>query len=117
VDKQALLMLHDESLAEHGDLSGLRDERLLDSAHSRPQNLAANGKPNVADLAASHTVGSAKNPSPFDVNKRTAFPARGLLLFGSGYRFTATQADATVTILAVAAEEIDEAELAAWARQ
>ncbi len=107
-------MLHDESLAEHGGLSGIRDEGLLDSALARPQNLAAYGKPNVADLAASYAVGLAKNHPFVDGNKRAAFLAMGLFLFGTGYRLTATQADATVTMLAVAAGEIGEDELAAW---
>jgi death-on-curing protein len=116
VDKQVLMMLHDESLAEHGGLSGLRDEGLLDSALARPQNLAAYGKPNVADLAASYTVGLAKNHPFVDGNKRAAFLAMGMFLYGNGYRLTAPQADATVTMLAVAAGEIDEEELAAWVR-
>lgn len=110
------MMLHDESLAEHGGLSGLRDEGLLDSALARPQNLAAYGKPNVADLAASYTVGLAKNHPFVDGNKRAAFLAMGMFLYGNGYRLTAPQADATVTMLAVAAGEIDEEELAAWVR-
>lgn len=38
VNKRALLLLHDESLAEHGGASGLRDEGLLDSALARPLN-------------------------------------------------------------------------------
>lgn len=32
INKQALLRLHDESLAEHGGIHGLRDGGLLDSA-------------------------------------------------------------------------------------
>ncbi len=109
-------MLHDESLAEHGGLSGIRDEGLLDSALARPQNLAAYEKPNVADLAASYTVGLAKNHPFVDGNKRAAFLAMGLFLFGNGYRLTASQSDATVTVLAVAAGDIGEEELAAWIR-
>ena len=30
IDRQALMLLHDESLAQHGGASGLRDEGLLD---------------------------------------------------------------------------------------
>lgn len=117
IDKRVLLLLHDESLAEHGGLSGMRDEGLLDSALARPLNLAAYGEPDIADLAASYTVGLAKNHPFVDGNKRAAFLAMGLFLFANGYRLAATQADATVTMLAVASGEIDEASLAARIRQ
>ncbi len=40
-DRRALLLLHVDSLAEHGGAAGLRDEGLLDSALARPLNLAA----------------------------------------------------------------------------
>ena len=41
ITKQALLLLHAESLAEHGGSAGIRDECLLDSALASPQNLLA----------------------------------------------------------------------------
>jgi death on curing protein len=116
VDKQVLLLLHDESLAEHGGLSGLRDEGLLDSALARPQNLAAYGKPGIENLAASYAVGLAKNHPFVDGNKRAAFLAMGLFLFANGHRLTAAQPDATLTMLAVASGDIDEAEHAQWIR-
>jgi death-on-curing protein len=117
IDKRVLLMLHDESLAEHGGLSGMRDEGLLDSALARPENLAAYSDPDIAELAASYTVALAKNHPFVDGNKRAAFLAMGLFLFVNGYRLNATQTDATVTMLAVAAGEIDEATLAEWIRE
>lgn len=43
IDKQLLIMLHDESLTLHGGASGIRDEGLLDSALSRALNLANYG--------------------------------------------------------------------------
>ncbi len=115
-DKRALLLLHDESLAEHGGLPGLRDEGLLDSALARPLNLAAYGNPDVCELAASYCVGLAKNHPFVDGNKRAAFLALGLFLYLNGQRLTATQAEATLAVLAVAASEWDEATLAAWLR-
>lgn len=116
IDRRVLLLLHDESLADHGGASGLRDEGLFESALARPVNLAANKKPDVAALAAPYAVALAKNQAFVDGNKRAGFLAIGLFLFQSGYRLTASQADATVTMLAVAAGEIDEAALATWIR-
>lgn len=116
VDKRALLLLHDESLAEHGGLPGLRDEGLLDSALARPANLAAYGAPDVIELAASYCVGLAKNHPFVDGNKRAALLAMGMFLYLNGHRLVAPQADATLAILAVASSEWDEATLAAWLR-
>lgn len=41
VNRQALVTLHDMSLAEHGGASGVRDQGLLESALARPENFAA----------------------------------------------------------------------------
>jgi death-on-curing protein len=117
INKQALLLLHDESLAEHGGAAGIRDEGLLDSALSRPLNLNAYGTPDFADLAASYAIGLTKNHAFVDGNKRTAFLATGLFLHLNGYRLGVSQVDATLTMLAVAAGEMDEASFAAWLRK
>ena len=117
INKQALLLLHDESVAEHGGAGGLRDEGLLDSALARPLNLNAYGTPDFADLAASYAIGLAKNHAFVDGNKRTAFLAPGMLLHLNGYRLSVSQLDATLTMLAVAAGELEEAGFAHWLRK
>lgn len=117
IDKQALLLLHGESLAEHGGGEGLRDEGLLDSALARPLNLLAYGEPDVAALAASYAMGVAKNHPFVDGNKRAAFLTVGMFLYLNGYRLSTTQADATVTVLALAAGDITEEQFAAWLRR
>ena len=117
IDKAALLALHDESLAEHGGATGMRDEGLLDSALARPLNLAAYGEPTLADLAACYGVGVAKNHAFVDGNKRAAFLSVGLFLAINGHRLVATPADATLTMLAVAAGDMDETQFADWIRQ
>jgi death on curing protein len=117
IDRSVLLLLHDESLAEHGGASGLRDEGLLDSALARPLNLAAYGAPDMADLAASYGVGLAKNHAFVDGNKRAAFLAVGLFMALNGHRLVTTQADATLTMLGVAAGTLDDVQLASWIRQ
>ncbi len=73
VNRQVLLLLHDESLAEHSGTEGLRDEGLLDSALAHPLNLSLDGAPDVAELAAAYGVGLAKNHAFVDGNKRAAF--------------------------------------------
>jgi len=117
LDKQLLMMLHDESLALHGGLSGVRDEGLLDSVLARPEHLAAYGELDIADLAASYGVGLAKNHPFADGNKRAAFLVVGLFLLLNGRKLNATQVDATLTMLAVAAGEMEEAAFADWIRR
>lgn len=116
-DRRALALLHDESLAEHGGSAGLRDEGLHESAMARPLNLAVYGSPDIAELAAAYGVGLAKNHPFVDGNKRAAFLAVGLFLHLNGYRLRATQVEATVAMLAVAAGELDEAAFTAWLRK
>ncbi|MDO8459212.1 MAG: type II toxin-antitoxin system death-on-curing family toxin [Burkholderiaceae bacterium] len=116
VDKRALLLLHGESLAEHGGGEGVRDEGLLDSALARPLNLLAYEKPDFAELAASYGFGLAKNHPFVDGNKRAAFLAVGLFLYLNCYRLQTSQADATLTVLALAAGDISEEQFADWIR-
>ena len=116
VNRQVLLLLHEESLAEHGGAPGLRDGGLLDSALARPLNLALYGDPDVAELAAAYGIGLAKNHAFVDGNKRAAFLALGMFLALNGHRLRATQLDATLTMLAVAAGEISEKGLSQWIR-
>ncbi|WP_462387179.1 type II toxin-antitoxin system death-on-curing family toxin [Acidovorax sp. Q11] len=121
VSKQALVLLHGESLATHGGREGMRDEGLLDSALMRPQNIVAyadvDNPPDAATLAASYGVGLAKNHPFVDGNKRAAFLAVGLFLYLNGLRLGATQTDATLTMLAVAAGDITEEAFAVWLRE
>ncbi len=117
VDKRALMLLHDESLAEHGGSSGLRDEGLLDSAMLRARNLAAYGTPDLAELAAAYGHGIAENHPFVDGNKRAAFLAAGVFLRLNGSGLNASQAEATVAMFTLAAGELDEAAFAAWIRR
>ena len=87
---------------------------------ARPLNLVAyadaDAPPDVGALAASYTVGLAKNHPFADGNKRAAFLATGLFLYLNGYRLEASQAEATITILAVATGDITEDAFADWLR-
>ena len=117
VNQRALMLLHEESLAEHGGAPGIRDEGLLKSALARPLNLVAYGEPDLAALAAAYGVGLAKNHPFVDGNKRVAFLAVGLFLALNGYRLVVSQAEATLSMLDVAASGIDETEFATWIRE
>ena len=115
ISKRALLLLHEESLAEFGGARGLRDDGLLESALARPQNIHAyNSASTTAELAAAYGYGIAKNHAFVDGNKRAAFLSIGLFLSMNGYRLIADQADAITVIMGVAGGEANEIELATW---
>jgi death-on-curing protein len=111
-------MLHEESLANFGGARGIRDEGLLDSALVRPlHKFVYDEEDDLAVLAAAYGFGIAKNHAFVDGNKRTAFLALGLFLAINGKRLRAPQLDAIRTMLALAAGQLSEAELAEWIRQ
>jgi death-on-curing protein len=116
IDANVILAVHEEQLAEHGGGAGVRDPGLMDSALARPINLAAYGQPDVAELAAAYGFGLARNHPFVDGNKRTAFVAVELFLALNGWLLNASDADCVLTMLALAAGELDEPTFAAWLR-
>jgi len=117
LDASVLLAVHDEQLVEHGGIRGVRDNGMFESALGKPQNLAAYGEPDFAELAAAYGLGLAKNHPFLDGNKRTAFVAVELFLRLNGYDLVADDATCVLTMLAVAAGEIDEQNFAGWIRK
>jgi death-on-curing protein len=112
--RETVLTLHEQSLAEFGGAAGIRDEGLLDSALSKPENLFTYGKRGICDLAASYGFGLVKNHPFIDGNKRVGFIVAVVFLELNGYRFQSTEAEAAVRTLALAAGELSEAQFAAW---
>lgn len=117
IEEHDVLVLHDQLLALEGGAAGLRSQALLLSALARPRQLQAYGAdPDIIGMAASYTAGIARNHPFVDGNKRTAFVVGVLFLEMNGYRFTASEADATEALLQLAAGRMDEAAFATWLR-
>lgn len=117
VTRDVVLAIHDEQLAEHGGATGVRDPGALDSALARPLNLVAYGAPDVAALAAAYAFGLAKNHAFVDGNKRTAFVVAEVFLDLNGFTLLADDADCVLTMLRLAASDLDEAGFADWLRR
>jgi death-on-curing protein len=117
IDESVVLAIHDEQLAEHGGASGVRDLGLLQSALARPQNLAAYGSPDAADLAAAYAFGVVRNHPFVDGNKRTAFVAAELFLELNGHTLQSDDEDCVLTMLKLASGDMPEADFAAWIRR
>ncbi|MFY8107198.1 MAG: type II toxin-antitoxin system death-on-curing family toxin [Elstera sp.] len=116
VAADTVFAVHDRQLAEHGGLDGIRDRGAVESALGRPQNLAAYGEPDAADLAAAYAFGLARNHGFSDGNKRTAWVIARLFLALNGFKLMFDPAEAVRTVEAVAAGAVDEAALATWFR-
>lgn len=107
--RNAIEIIHDEQISEHGGLPGLKDENALESSLARPQNKHAYGEDNIHVLAAAYLYGIVRKNHPFsDGNKRTGFLAAFSFLALNGYLLETAQPDAIAFVLSVAAGEIDE---------
>ena len=110
--REVVFAAHDQSLAQFGGAAGLRT--MLDSALDKPLNLFAYGKPSLFDLAASVGYGLVKNHPFIDGNKRTGFIVAVVFLELNGYVFRASEVDAALQTLALAAGEVSEAAYSEW---
>lgn len=116
LDSRDALAIHDRQLAEHGGGRGIRDASLLESALSRPINRWHYGDDDFANLAASYAYGVARNHPFVDGNKRTAWVLARLFLALNDQILIFTAEDATRTMIALAAGELSEEEMADWFR-
>ena len=113
----AILSIHHELLNRFGGTTGIRDEGLLESALSRPQQFFHYGEPTVFECAACYAHGIVKNHPFVDGNKRTGFMAAYTFLGINGQWLQATETEAVLQTLGLAAGEISESEFAAWLSQ
>ena len=116
VERDIVILLHNEQLAWHGGAAGIRDEALLESALARPLNRAGYGEPDVAELGAIYAIGIARNHPFIDGNKRAGFMAMVLFLSLNGMPLEAPEPEAIVAMLDMASGEMGEDEFTAWVR-
>ncbi len=115
---QALLLLHAETLAEHGGLKGIRDKAALHSAIARPRNIFVyEAKADIARLAAAYSFGIVRGHPFNDGNKRVGLLAAGSFLTINRFEFFATEADTVEKFFDLAAGQLTEPKLAAWIRR
>ena len=118
IDERDVLAIHDRLLALHGGATGVRDRGLLQSALARPRQHHSYAKTSdVVEMAALYTAGIVRNHPFIDGNKRTGFVIGVLFLELHGFDFTASEADATQAVMALASGTLDEAAFTAWLRE
>ncbi len=115
---EVVLAVHDEQLAVHGGLPGIRDRGAVESALARPRNLMAYEEcDDLARLAAAYAFGIARNHGFADGNKRTALVTTDLFLMLNGYELVSSPVENVLTILRIADGTCTEDELTSWIRK
>ena len=106
---------HFRQIREHGGAHGVRDENALESALARPrQRWRYTSEARLADLAAAYAFGLIRDHPYVDGNKRIALVAMIAFLDRNGTELTASNGEALSAMLAVAAGDMAEGELAEW---
>ncbi len=108
------LALHERLIADFGGSEGTRDRGLLASAMARPKQLAAYGRADIVELAASYAAGIIRNHPFVDGNKRVGFMLAYVFLVRNGFRLLASEAMATRAILDLASGALSEQAFARW---
>lgn len=114
ISKRTILSIHNEQLAQHGGLAGVRDEGLLDSAMARPQNLKAYENASLAQCAAAYAFGITRNHPFNDGNKRTGFVTAVTFLLLNNHYIGATESEVFLTITKLAEGNLSEEVLRKW---
>lgn len=116
LSREAVEIVHEEQLREHGGLAGIKDENALEAALARPQNKAAYGDPDVFELAAAYLFGITRNHPFSDGNKRTGYLAAYAFLQLHHLEVTASDAQVIAFVRDVAAGSVDEEGIANFLR-
>ncbi len=104
-------------MREHGGLIGIRDENALESALARARRRwTYEPEADLPRLAADYAFGIARNHPFRDGNKRVAFVAAVVFLGLNGLDLIAPEDEVVARMLALAAGELDEEQLASWIR-
>jgi death-on-curing protein len=104
-------------IREHGGMPGLRDEHALQASLARAQQRHAYGDDaDLADMTASYGYGLCRSHPFDDGNKRIAFVTMAVFLGLNGHEIEAPETEVVAVMTALAAGELDEADLVSWLR-
>jgi death-on-curing protein len=110
--------LHFQQLKRLGGLFGVRDDGAIESALARARNQWEYAEQrDIAELAAAYGFGLTRSHGYSDGNKRVGFMAMAVFLDLNGWELDAPEPEVVQVMVAVAAGDLGEPELAAWLRQ
>ncbi len=117
--KEFILHFHRQLLSEYSGRPGLRDEGLLESALAQAQ-MTIDGKylhPDIFEMAAAYGYHICQNHAFIDGNKRLALVAIDTFLQMNGWELIADEKETYITILRLAAGELNKQQLSKWIRE
>lgn len=119
VPKQIILLFHEQLIQLYGRDSGIRDEKLLDSALEQPKAIFEGSflHETIFEMAAAYGFHICKN-NPFgDGNKRVSLVAMDAFLQENGYEIIASEKETYKIILALSSGEVSKQELSKWIKE
>jgi death-on-curing protein len=119
LSEEVIKAMHEEQLAEHGGLSGIRDRNLLLASLDRPKNLFAYSEPTptIFELAAAYAFAFAKNHPFMDGNKRVAFVSMATFLLLNGYSLEVSEDEVVLTIRRLSTDKETQESIADWVKR
>ena len=113
--RDAVRAIHEAQIAEHGGLAGVRSEELLESALARPPTRGSfDESADLIAVGATYAIAIARNHPFVDGNKRVAWVAMRTFFVLNDVQLTFSPAAAVETMLALAANELDDEAFIAW---
>lgn len=119
LNKEIILTFHQDQLERYKGKSGIRDEKLLESALAQPQ-ASFGGEyvhKNLFHMAAAYGFHLCQNHPFYDGNKRTALIAMYTFLFVNGYQIKADKKSLFAIMMDLARGKVNKDELAEYLKK
>ena len=116
IPKNIILYFHQKLIETYGGTTGIRDEKLLDSALEQPK-ATYQGKylhDNIYKMAAAYGYHLCNNHPFIDGNKRIALVAMDVFLQINGFEISTSEKNAYKIIIKLSKSELTKNELEEW---
>ncbi|WP_018249546.1 type II toxin-antitoxin system death-on-curing family toxin [Orenia marismortui] len=119
IPKKAILYFHEQLIQIYGGSTGVRDEKLLDSAIQQPKSTFEGEylHNSIFKMASAYGFHLCKNHPFVDGNKRIALVAMDTFLQNNGYEITASEKETYTIMIKLSSEGLSKDELTNWLKQ
>ena len=116
IPKNIILYFHQKLIETYGGTTGIRDEKLLDSALEQPKATYQSEylHDNIYKMAAAYGYHLCNNHPFIDGNKRIALVAMDVFLQINGFEISTSEKDAYKIIIRLSKSELTKNELEEW---